>query len=190
MATVHQLRTAATAHYLGQLTDPGRGRATFRDALAHITTLLVADALRTLGDPAEVTFVPVIRGGLGMVDGALAAAPFGAVGHVGIYRDKVTQDVVEYYSRLPQAGNSHAIILDPMVASGGTVHAAVEVVVAAGYAQVAVATVVAARQGCDLLEQAPRLRAVFTCEVDEEMPEVGVLRNGLGDAGARLYGTA
>ncbi len=190
MATVHQLRTTATGHYLAQLTDTSRGRATFRDALAHITTLLVADGLRSLGDPAEVTFVPIIRGGLGMVDGALAAAPHAAVGHVGIYRDKTSQDIVEYYSRLPRVEGSQAIILDPMVASGGTMHAAVEAVEAAGFARIAVATVVAARLGCDLLEQAPALDAVFTCEIDESEPEVGVLRNGLGDAGARLYGTA
>ncbi|WP_370328083.1 uracil phosphoribosyltransferase [Euzebya sp.] len=191
MATISTLRSAAVRHYLDQLKDTGRGRATFRDALGNITTLLVAHALAELGDPDDVVFVPIIRGGLGMVEGALAASPGAAVGHVGIYRDRTSRDVIEYYSRVPAAEGQVAIVLDPMMASGGTMLAAVEAVESAGYSAVAVATVVAARQGCDLLaEEAPALTHLFTCEIDDHPPEVGALRNGLGDAGARLYGTA
>jgi uracil phosphoribosyltransferase len=190
LAITTTLQTVATRHYLSQLMDTGRGRATFRDALTHITTLLVAHALARLDDPEDVVFVPIIRGGLGMVDGALAAAPQAAVGHVGIYRDKVTRDVIEYYSRIPAHNGQTAVVLDPMVATGGTALAAAEAVEAAGYARIAVATVIAATEGCALLAEVPAVTDVFACEPDRAEPAVGALRNGLGDAGARLYGTA
>lgn len=190
MTSLDVLSTTTTRHYLSQLLDTGRGRATFRDALAHITTQLVTRALWLLGDPGDVTFVPIIRGGLGMVDGALAAAPHASVGHVGIYRDKTTRDVVEYYSRLPRPDGGPAIVLDPMVASGGTMHAAVDIVASAGFTSIAVATVVTAQAGLELLGGTDGLDHVVTCAIDDDEPTVGVLANGLGDAGARLYGTA
>jgi uracil phosphoribosyltransferase len=188
--TTTTLRTAAALHYLEQLKDPTRGRATFRDALANVTTLLVAHALAVLDDPEEVVFVPVIRGGLGMVDGALAASPGAAVGHVGIYRDKVTGDIIEYYSRLPDHRDAIAVVLDPMVASGGTIVAAAEVVEQAGYRRICIASVVASAAGLEVLSDVPAVSDVVVVEVDDDPPGVGVLRNGLGDAGARLYGTA
>ncbi|MEE8599586.1 uracil phosphoribosyltransferase [Euzebya tangerina] len=190
MASTSVYSTASTAHYLDQLKDTSRGRATFRDALFGITTLLVSHALHTLEDPAEIVLVPIIRGGLGMVDGALAASPGATVGHVGIYRDRTTGDIIEYYSRVPDFSGQTAIILDPMVASGGTALGAADVLASAGYESICVATVVASEAGCGVLDELPAISHVFVCEIDAEPPEIGTLRNGLGDAGARLYGTA
>jgi uracil phosphoribosyltransferase len=185
--SIHQ--TAASEVYLDRLRDESRGRVTFRDSLGNITTLLVADALATLGDPAGVLLVPIIRGGLGMVDGALAAAPSATVGHIGVYRDPTTHDVVEYYSKIPELPGAPAVLLDPMLATGGTVFAAAGSLAAAGYDEVHVATVIASNTAIELLSGVSAVRHIFTCAVDDGEPEVGALSNGLGDAGARLYGT-
>ena len=189
MTKVSLLDTAATRVYLDRLKDESRGRTTFRDSLSNVTTLLVAEALTNLEDPADVLLVPIIRGGLGMVDGALAAAPNATVGHIGVYRDPTTKDVVEYYSKLPQMVGATAVLLDPMLATGGTVFAAAGSLVAAGYNEVHVATVIASTTAVELLSQHSGVGTIFTCALDSGEPEVGVLSKGLGDAGARLYGT-
>ena len=189
MTAVSTYQTAAAEVYLDRLRDESRGRVTFRDSLANITTLLVADALATLADPAHVLFIPIIRGGLGMVDGALAAAPSATVGHIGVYRDPTTHDVVEYYSKIPEIDGATAILLDPMLATGGTAFAAAGSLAAAGYSRVHVATVIASSSAIELLSSVTSVAHIFTCAVDDEEPGVGVLSNGLGDAGTRLYGT-
>lgn len=189
MTTLSTLETAATAVYLARLKDESRGRATFRDSLANMTTLLIADALAQLGDPEEVVFVPLLRGGLGMDDGALVASPNAAVGHIGVYRDPTSHDVVEYYSKVPRVDGAAVFILDPMIASGGTAFAAASSLASVGYERVHIATVVASTTAVDLLSQQDVVGTIFTCAVDEGEPGVGSLPDGLGDAGARLYGT-
>lgn len=189
MTTLSVLETVATRTYLDRLRDESRGRATFRESLDNITTLLVADALARLGDAEEVLFVPLLRGGLGMVEGALVASPNASVGHIGVYRDPTTHDVVEYYSKLPGLDGATVIVLDPMVATGGTAFAAASSLAGAGYATVHVATVIVSAAAVGLLDQHGGIGTIFTCAVDDDEPDVGSLPNGLGDAGARLYGT-
>ena len=139
----------------------------------------------------EVAVVPVLRAGLGMVEGFLRLLPDARVGHVGIYRDEEEHVPIDYYERLPRGlPNARVYVLDPMLATGGSAVTALNHLKRAGARQLELVCLVAAPQGLAAVEQAhPEVR-IWTAAVDRELDENAYIRPGLGDAGDRVFGTA
>jgi uracil phosphoribosyltransferase len=138
----------------------------------------------------KLTIVPVLRAGLGMADGFLRLVPSARVGHIGMYRDHDTLAPVSYYFKIP--GDAEArdfIVLDPMLATGGSAVAAVEWLKARGASRVRLVCLVVAPEGVKRMLQAHPDVQVYTAALDRQLNEHGYILPGLGDAGDRLFGT-
>ena len=154
-----------------------------------IETPLEATKGRRLRD--EVTVVPVLRAGLGMVEGFLRLVPDARVGHVGIYRDEEEHVPVDYYERLPRGlPNTRVYVLDPMLATGGSAVHALNKLKKAGARAPELVCLVAAPQGIEAVQTAHPDVRIWTAAVDRELDENAYIRPGLGDAGDRVFGTA
>jgi uracil phosphoribosyltransferase len=138
----------------------------------------------------KLTVVPILRAGLGMVDGVLKLMPSVRVGHIGLYRDHDSLQPVDYYFKIPSEPEEREfILLDPMLATGGSAAAAVTSLKRHGAGRINCICVVAAPEGVErMLSEHPDVR-VFTAALDRELDENGYIRPGLGDAGDRLFGT-
>ncbi len=180
----------------------------FRLLMQELSMLLAYEATRTI--PVEETtcetplmttkahlistsklaVIPILRAGLGMVDGLLNFMPMAKVGHIGLYRDHDSLQPVEYYCKLPE--NIHdmeVFVVDPMLATGGSVAKAIEIVKNAGAKNIRFLCVVSCPEGIAALQKAHPDVDIFTCVVDEKLNDCGYILPGLGDAGDRLYGT-
>lgn len=191
-----------------ELRDARTAPPAFRRAANRISVLLAAEALRDLPSssatvttplgPAEgrivltdVVVVPVLRAGLGMLDAVLELLPTARVGHIGLQRDEATAIASRYYSKLPpDLTNSHVLMIDPMLATGGSAVAAIHLIKAAGARAISMICIVSAPEGVSLLEREHPDVAVFTPVVDKELNAHKFIVPGLGDFGDRLYGTA
>ncbi len=152
------------------------------------TPLETMDARRVAGK--KVTLLPVLRAGLGMVDGVLRLVPSARVGHIGLYRDHDTLEPVHYYFKIPgEAEARQFIILDPMLATGGSASAAVDALKESGVASIRLVCLVAAPEGVRRMEKDHPDVLVITAALDRELDENGYILPGLGDAGDRLFGT-
>jgi uracil phosphoribosyltransferase len=179
----------------------------FRRAATRISVLLAAEALRDVPTsdvtvhtpigPAEgrriapdVVVVPVLRAGLGMLDAVLALVPHARVGHIGLQRDETTAVASRYYSRLPETlESSFVLVVDPMLATGGSAVAALRLLREAGAEHIRVVCIVAAPEGVAMVEAYhPNVR-IYTPVVDRGLDERKYIVPGLGDFGDRLYGT-
>jgi uracil phosphoribosyltransferase len=139
----------------------------------------------------EVAVVPVLRAGLGMVDGFLRLVPDARVGHVGIYRDEEDHVPIDYYERLPpRLPSAHVYVLDPMLATGGSAVRALGHLKRAGAKQLELVCLVAAPEGIKAVQEAHPDVRIWTAAVDRELDENAYIRPGLGDAGDRVFGTA
>lgn len=137
-----------------------------------------------------LTLVPVLRAGLGMTEGVLEIIPSARVGYVGIYRDEQSLQPVVYYSKLPpDIAETEVIVIDPMLATAGSLIAAIRLVREAGAPRVKVLCLVAAPEGIERLGEAYPDVLVYTAAVDNRLNEDGYIVPGLGDAGDRLFGT-
>jgi uracil phosphoribosyltransferase len=138
----------------------------------------------------EVAVVPVLRAGLGMVEGFLRLLPDARVGHVGIYRDEEEHVPIDYYERLPpRLPSSRVYVLDPMLATGGSAVHALDKLKRAGAAHLELVCLVSAPQGIAAVQdEHPDVR-IWTAAVDRELDENAYIRPGLGDAGDRVFGT-
>jgi uracil phosphoribosyltransferase len=179
----------------------------FRRAAARLATVLVAEALQDLprarrvvdtplgradgqGIDGDVVVVPVLRAGLGMLDAVLALLPSARVGHVGLQRDEITAVASQYYARLPDdLARSYVLMVDPMLATGGSVVAALDVLERAGATNLRLVCVVAAPEGLERVERRSPDLPIYTAAVDEALDERKFIVPGLGDFGDRLYGT-
>jgi uracil phosphoribosyltransferase len=191
-----------------ELRDARTAPPAFRRAANRISVLLAAEALRDLPSssatvttplgPAEgrvvltdVVVVPVLRAGLGMLDAVLELLPTARVGHIGLQRDEATAIASRYYSKLPpDLSQSHVLMIDPMLATGGSAVAAIDLIKAAGATAISMICIVSAPEGVALLERAHPDVAVYTPVVDKELNAHKFIVPGLGDFGDRLYGTA
>jgi uracil phosphoribosyltransferase len=148
------------------------------------------EATRGLRLRDEVAVVPVLRAGLGMVEGFLRLLPDARVGHVGIYRDEEDHVPVHYYERLPPGlPEARVYVLDPMLATGGSAVRALHHLKRAGAKQLELVCLVAAPQGLVAVEAEHPEVPVWTAAVDRELDENAYIRPGLGDAGDRVFGT-
>ena len=192
---------------LAELRDARTEPPAFRRAANRISVLLAAEALRDVPSvastvitplgPAEgrvvkadVVVVPVLRAGLGMLDAVLELLPAARVGHIGLQRDEATAIASKYYSKLPSdLGKSWVLMIDPMLATGGSAVAAIDLIKASGAKTIAMICIVAAPEGVRLVEQHHPDVAVYTPVVDKHLDTHKYIVPGLGDFGDRLYGT-
>jgi len=152
------------------------------------TPLEVTTGQRVMGK--KLTLVPILRAGLGMVEGICRLVPSARVGHIGLYRDYKTFEPVDYYFKVPgDASERDFFLLDPMLATGGSAAAAVASLKHAGASRIRFLCLVAAPQGVRRLSQAHPDVQVFCASLDRELNEHGYILPGLGDAGDRLFGT-
>lgn len=153
-------------------------------------TTPVAMATTKVIEGKTLALVPVLRAGLGMVDGILTLIPNAKVGHVGLYRDPETLQPVEYYCKLPQhLEERDVIVIDPMLATGGSAVAAITAVKQRGAVSIKLMCLVAAPVGIETVQAAHADVAVYVAAVDEGLNDHGYIVPGLGDAGDRLFGT-
>jgi uracil phosphoribosyltransferase len=195
-------------HKLSYLRDKRTSTGDFRRLVRELTALLTYEATKDLPTetvrvetPLEWTAVeriegkkvavcPVLRAGLGMLDGFLGLVSGARVGFIGLFRDESTLEPVEYYMKLPgDLGARDAIVLDPMLATGNSATAAVSAVKEGGARSVRLISLVAAPQGIERLHSEHPDVPIFCASVDRELNDRGYIVPGLGDAGDRLYGT-
>jgi uracil phosphoribosyltransferase len=180
----------------------------FRRVARRISVLIVGEALRkvptsqvTVKTPLEpavgqriagdVVIVPVLRAGLGMVEAALELVPSARVGHLGLQRDETTAIASRYYAKLPaDLRESYVLLIDPMLATGGSAVMALEMLRKAGAAHVSIACIVAAPEGIRVVEAAWPDVDIYTPVIDRALTPHKFILPGLGDFGDRLYGTA
>ena len=138
----------------------------------------------------KLAFVPILRAGLGMVDGVLSLVPSAKVGHIGLYRDHTTLQPVEYYCKLPSDIESReVIVLDPMLATGGSAIDAVTLIKEKGVTNIKFMCMCAAPEGITAFVKAHPDVQVYSASLDEKLNEDGYIVPGLGDAGDRIFGT-
>lgn len=138
----------------------------------------------------DIAIVPILRAGLGLVDGMLALVPNAKVGHVGLYRDPETHKPVEYYCKMPNDVEKRRIfVVDPMLATGGSAAAAIDFIKRRGGKDIVFMCLIAAPEGIDVLQKAHPDVDIYIAAKDEKLDENAYIVPGLGDAGDRLYGT-
>lgn len=137
----------------------------------------------------KIGIVPVLRAGLGMVQGLLDLIPAAKVGHIGLYRDPETLEPVEYYCKLPDVKNRDFIIVDPMLATGGSASAAISLLKEKGIQHIKLMCLVAAPQGVEKVNADHPDVKIFVAALDDTLNEHGYIVPGLGDAGDRIFGT-
>jgi uracil phosphoribosyltransferase len=192
---------------LTYLRDKNTDNQDFRLILEELTTLMVYEITRSyplketeVETPLErttsqtlatkVALVPILRAGVGMLEGVLNLLPKAKVGHIGLYRDHETLEPVEYYKKLPQPlSEFQTIVVDPMLATGGTAKAGVELVKEEGGQNVQFLCLVAAPEGIQNFSEKHPNVPIYTAAVDDKLDEKGYIHPGLGDAGDRLFGT-
>jgi uracil phosphoribosyltransferase len=152
------------------------------------TPLMQADA--EMISTEKLAIIPILRAGLGMVDGLLSFMPMAKVGHIGLYRDHDSLQPVEYYCKLPEnIADMEVFVVDPMLATGGSVAHSIEIVKKKGAQHVRFLCVVSCPEGVACLQKAHPDVDIFTCALDQGLNDKGYILPGLGDAGDRLYGT-
>lgn len=138
----------------------------------------------------KIALVPILRAGLGMVDGMLSLLPAAKVGHIGLYRDPKTYEPVEYYCKLPSdIEKREVIVLDPMLATGGSASAAIDFLKKRGAKHIKLVNIIAAPEGVEYVKSHHPDVDIFVAGVDEKLNEHKYIVPGLGDAGDRLFGT-
>ena len=195
-------------HKLSILREVSTGSKEFRALISEIATLNCYEATRDLPlEESEITtpicktkakvlsgkklaVVPILRAGLGMVDGMLTLVPSAKVGHIGLYRDPETLKPVEYYCKLPaDIGEREVFVVDPMLATGGSAIDAITQIKKRGPKHIKFLGIIAAPEGLKALSEAHPDVDIFVAALDEKLNEHGYIVPGLGDAGDRIFGT-
>ena len=195
-------------HKLAIQRDVNTGTKEFRELVTEIATILIYEAMRdaklekaTIQTPLEemetgmlnedkYAIVPILRAGMGMVDGILNVIPNAKIGHIGLYRDEETFEPVEYYYKMPEGiDKREAIVIDPMLATGGSASATISRLKQDGVSKIKLLCIVAAPQGIKTIEKDHPDVQIFCATVDRELNENAYILPGLGDAGDRVYGT-
>ena len=195
-------------HKLSIMRDKNTGTKEFRELLSEIAMLMVYEVTRDLEtEEVEVEtpickcksrvlsgkklgIVPILRAGLGMVDGVLALVPTAKVGHIGLYRDPETHQPVEYYCKLPMdVAERDLIVVDPMLATGGSSIAAIDFIKKRGFKSITLMCLVGCPEGIAAVQAAHPDVNIYIAAIDEKLNENKYIVPGLGDAGDRIFGT-
>ena len=208
MGELHVISHPLISHKLTLMRDAETSPKDFRLLLKEISLLMgyevtrdfelketdVSTPLATASFPLladrEVTIVPILRAGLGMVEGLHELVPFARIGHLGMYRDEATREPVEYYCKMPQGvENSIVIIVDPMLATGGSAVDAISHLKSLGCTDIRIMNLVAAPEGVKAVRETHPDIDVYVAALDEGLNENAYIVPGLGDAGDRIFGT-
>ena len=208
MENVFVLDHPLLQHKISLLRDKNTGPKEFRELVGEIGMLMCYEATRDLPlkeveietpvavaktkviSGRKLAFVPILRAGLGMVDGVMRMVPAAKIGHIGMYRDPETHMPVEYYCKLPSdIGERDVIVLDPMLATGGSAIDAITQIKAKGAKSVRFMCIIAAPEGLAALQEAHPDVQIYIGAVDEKLNENKYIVPGLGDAGDRIFGT-
>ncbi len=207
MSNLHILSHPLIQNKLTRLRDKTTNNHNFRLLLEELTTLMVYEITRdyplrevevetpleqTTGKVLDtpVVLVPILRAGTGMLGGVLSLLPMAKVGHIGIYRDPKTLTPVEYYVKLPpELPHAQVILVDPMLATGGSATAAIDIIKQKGAKEIRFLCLVAAPEGVKALSAVHPDVPIYTAALDRELNEHGYILPGLGDAGDRIFGT-
>lgn len=207
MPAVIEVRHPLVSHHLARLRDASTPPAEFRQLVQRLAVLLAYEATQDLlVEPVEVEtpltkttchtlaqsigLVPILRAGLGLVDPILNLIPSAEVWHLGLYRDEATAQPVEYYSKLPNSRPVDvALLLDPMLATGGSALAALGALQRWGVPQVKVLSVIASREGIETVQREFPAARIYVCVIDPELNSRKFIVPGLGDAGDRFFNT-
>ena len=195
-------------HKLAILRDINTGTKEFRELVTEISTILMYEAMRdakleetTIETPLEkmdtgmlnednYAIVPILRAGMGMVDGILNVIPNAKIGHIGLYRNEETFQPVEYYYKMPEGiANREVLVVDPMLATGGSASATISRLKLDGVKKIKLLCIVAAPHGIKTIEEEHPDVEIFCATVDRELNDNAYILPGLGDAGDRVYGT-
>ncbi len=195
-------------HKLGLMRERDISTKRFRELASEVASLLAYEATADLQTESvtiqgwngpvvveqikgkKITVVPILRAGLGMMDGVLENMPNARISVVGIYRDEATLEPVPYFQKLASAIDERmALILDPMLATGGSMITTIDLLKKAGCSSIKVLVLVAAPEGLSLLERTHPDVELYTAAIDERLDERGYIVPGLGDAGDKIFGT-
>jgi len=203
-----EIKHPCVQHKLALIRDVGTGHKKFRELATEITMFICYEALKSVKvkdvdvqTPValakcqkiseDIVVVPILRAGVGMLDGILSLVPSARVGFVGLYRDEETAEPVTYYQRLPpQTEKGICIIVDPMLATGGSTVAAIDILKERGATHIVVVCIVTCPEGLQRVEDAHPDVQIYAASIDDALNEKKYIVPGLGDAGDRLYGTS
>ena len=196
------------SHKISILRSETTSTKEFRELISELATILCLEALRDaklesvkIKTPIKETegfkinennyaFVPILRAGMGMIDGVLTVIPNAKIGHIGLYRDEKTLNPVKYYCKLPNnIEDKEVFLLDPMLATGGSAVAAIDAIKRNGCRSIRLVNLIAAPEGIKTVADAHPDVDIYVACVDDELNEHGYIMPGLGDAGDRLFGT-
>lgn len=208
MSKVHVFDHPMITHKLSIMRDKRTGSKDFRALLNEITMLMGYELTRdlpmeeiTIETPMapmkakrisgkKLAIVPILRAGLGMVDGLLSLIPVAKVGHIGLYRDPETHQPVEYYCKLPMDIESRiVVVVDPMLATGGSASDAITMIKKRGVTNIRLMCLVAAPEGIKKMQETHPDVDIYVAALDDHLNEHAYIVPGLGDAGDRLFGT-
>lgn len=208
MSKVYVFDHPLIQHKLTYIRDKNTGTKEFRELVDEVATLMAFEITRDM--PVEeieietpvttaktkilsgkkIAIVPILRAGIGMVDGVLKLIPAAKVGHVGLYRDPETLKPVEYYVKLPaDVEEREFIVVDPMLATGGSAVEAINSLKTRGAKNIKFMCLIAAPEGVEAIQQAHPDVDIYIAALDEKLNDHGYIIPGLGDAGDRLFGT-
>ena len=208
MAEVHVMDHPLIAHKISYIRRKDVGTKEFREVIGEIAELMCYEATRdlklkeveietpiahTVGkelDGKKLAIVPILRAGVGMVDGMLALIPAAKVGHIGLYRDPVTALPHQYYCKLPEDCDKRDVfVVDPMLATGGSAVAAIQMLKDQGVKNITLMCIIAAPEGVKAMEEAHPDVDIYIGALDEKLNDHKYIVPGLGDAGDRIFGT-
>ncbi|WP_024621178.1 uracil phosphoribosyltransferase [Metaclostridioides mangenotii] len=208
MGKVTETNHPLIQHKLTFMREKDTGSKDFRELLTEITMLMGYEITKDMQlseveietpigktkskvlSGKKLAIIPILRAGLGMVDGLVNLIPAAKVGHVGLYRDPETLKPVEYYCKLPEdIGSRELLVVDPMLATGGSAVAAIEVLKGYGAKNIKLVNLVAAPEGIAEVHKYHPDVDIYIASIDEKLDDHGYIVPGLGDAGDRLYGT-
>ncbi|ACK42092.1 MULTISPECIES: uracil phosphoribosyltransferase [Dictyoglomus] len=195
-------------HKLTKLRDKSTEPKEFRELLSEISSLMLYEVTRNLPtkevevetplgiakgkvlNNKDLAIVPILRAGLVMAEGMLRILPSAKVGHIGLYRDPNTLKPVQYYTKLPEdIDKREVVVVDPMLATGGSAIAAISILKTKGVKNIKFVCIISAPEGIEALKNSHPDVDIYTAAIDEKLNDHGYIIPGLGDAGDRLFGT-
>lgn len=206
--SIHEIKHPLVQHKLGLMRASNKSTRSFRQLAAEVGCLLTYEATKDLelepytvkgwcGDiqaerikGKKITVVPILRAGLGMLDGVLELVPSAKISVVGLYRDEETLEPVTYFEKLASDIEARmALVVDPMLATGGSMIATIDLLKKAGCSSIRALVLVAAPEGIAKVQAAHPDVDIFTASIDQGLNEQGYIMPGLGDAGDKIFGT-